>query len=362
MPVRKFSILFILSLFLFSASCDKNPEPGKAELYFPPVSGTWESITPETAGWNTSQLEALYKFLEDNNSRAFIVLKDGKIVIEKYWGQTLTGNTFTASGNWYWASAGKTLTSFLVGKAQEEGFLSIDQPSGKYQGTGWTSLTASQELAITVKHQLTMTSGLNDAGDHHCTDKSCLTYLKNPGERWAYHNGPYTLLDKVISGATQMTFDSWFETRLKNKIGMDGLWTYSGYDHVYYSTPRSMARFGLLILAKGVWDGETILGDQAYIQAMTSTSNQLNQSYGYLWWLNGKSSYMIPTLQTVFSGELAPDAPDDMIAAMGKNGQLINIVPSKNIVVIRMGDNPDNSEVSVLFQNQIWQKLSAVIN
>jgi len=50
-----------------------------------------------------------------------------------------------------------------------------------------------------------------------------------------------------------------------------------------------------------------------------------------------------------------------MYAAMGKNGQLINVVPSKNIVVIRMGDAPDNALVPFTFQNDLWAKLNTVI-
>ena len=63
------------------------------------------------------------------------MLKDGKIAIEKYFG------TFTKDSLWYWASAGKTLTAFLVGQAQENGLLSISDSTSKYLGSGWTGLT-----------------------------------------------------------------------------------------------------------------------------------------------------------------------------------------------------------------------------
>ncbi len=53
--------------------------------------------------------------------------------------------------------------------------------------------------------------------------------------------------------------------------------------------------------------------------------------------------------------------PDDMFAALGKNGQIINVVPSKNIVVIRFGDSPDASLVPFNFQNDLWGKLNAII-
>lgn len=63
---------------------------------------------------------------------------------------------------------------------------------------------------------------------------------------------------------------------------------------------------------------------------------------------------MIPQSQFIFPGFMAPDAPSDMIAALGKNGQFINVIPSLNIVWIRMGDSPESTDVSFLLNNQIW--------
>jgi hypothetical protein len=71
---------------------------------------------------------------------------------------------------------------------------------------------------------------------------------------------------------------------------------------------------------------------------------------------------MIPTLQTSFPGSLAPQAPADMFAAIGKNGQIASVSKSKGLVVVRMGDAPGNfGEVPTVFLNQMWQKLNAVI-
>jgi len=94
---------------------------------------------------------------------------------------------------------------------------------------------------------------------------------------------------------------------------------------------------------------------------MVNTSQNINPSYGYLWWLNGKAFYMLPSTQFVFPGYLTPPAPKDMIAALGKNGQIINVVPSLGLVFIRMGDAPDNSLVPTTLNNQIWERLARVI-
>jgi CubicO group peptidase (beta-lactamase class C family) len=82
----------------------------------------------------------------------------------------------------------------MVGIAQQEGLLSIRDKSSKWLGAGWTSCPVDKENLITVRHQLTMTSGLNDGvTDPFCTDAGCLQCLADPGTRWAYHNAPYTL-------------------------------------------------------------------------------------------------------------------------------------------------------------------------
>lgn len=89
-----------------------------------------------------------------------------------------------------------------------------------------------------------------------------------------------------------------------------------------------MARFGLLIQNKCIWNNDTLLYDSAYLNQMVNTSQNINLSYGYLWWLNGKASYMVPTLQTKFKVSYVPNAPFDMYAGIGKNGQLVCISPS----------------------------------
>ena len=328
------------------------------DVYFPPLTGnTWDTLSPDSLGWCTDKIDSLYYFLDQKNTKAFIILKDGKIVIEHYF------DSFTQDSIWYWASAGKTLTAFLTGIAQEEGYISLFDSTSKYLGSGWTSCPPEKEKLITIWNQLTMTSGLKDfVADPFCTDPQCLVYQADAGARWAYHNAPYALLDQVIKNATGQNFNIYFNNKLRSRIGMNGIWLPSGYNNVYYSNTRSMARFGLLIQNKGIWTSDTLLHDTSYFNAMVNTSQNLNKSYGYLWWLGGKESFMLPSLQFVFTGSWAPDAPDDMIAALGKNGQTLNVVPSMGLVLVRMGEAPDSStEVSVTLCNEIWQKLNPVI-
>jgi len=360
----KKSLLFALLVVLLQ-SCKTDDPQQEASLYFPPVgSQAWESVTPAALGWNTAAVPALRTLLADNGTRAFILLKDGKIVLEEYFGQNLAGSApFNQSALWYWASAGKTLTAFIAGKAQEEGLLAIGNRTSDYLGRGWTSLTPAQEDQITVRHQLTMTTGLEDGvADNHDYSPANLIYKAAAGTRWAYHNAPYTLLENVIANATHRPFNDYFNEKLRDRIGMDGFWSWLDSDHVYFSTARAMARFGLLILNKGKWGQETILQDNAFFTAMTSPSQSLNKSYGYLWWLNGKESYMVPGSQVVIPGSMIPNAPADMVSGLGKNGQYVSAVPSRNLVLVRLGENPDAVEVPFLFLDEIWKKLNPIIN
>lgn len=327
-------------------------------LYYPPLTGsTWQSLSPASLGWCTDKIDPLYAFLEAKHTKAFVVLKDGKIVLEKYFG------TFTQDSSWYWASAGKTLTALMVGIAQKEGYLSISDPTSQYLGAGWTSATPAQEAAITIRHQLTMTSGLDDdVPDYTCTLPSCLQYKAPAGTRWAYHNAPYTLLHRVVDSAVPGTFDAYFASRIAAKTGMTGAWFNVQNDRIFISKPRTMARFGLLLLGAGVWNGDTILKDPAYLAAMRNSSQTLNPAYGYLTWLNGKAQYMLPASQFVFPGPLVAHAPADLYAALGKNDQKLHVVPSMGLVVVRMGEEADASvQAPSAFDDSMWVYLNKVI-
>lgn len=366
MALRAF-ILFILFLSCLATSCSSDngasgaPEdvtdPG-TELYIPPAGiSKWETVTPAELNWNTAAEQPLYDFLEEKKSKAFLILKEGRIAEEFYFG------SFTKDSLWYWASAGKTLTSFMVGIAQEQGLLNLSNKTSDFLGTGWTSAPSEKEDLITIWHQLTMTSGLKDSA-FDCVTSDCLEYMADAGTRWAYHNGPYTLLQKVVSAAANSTYAAYFNTHLRDKIGMNGFWlSTNGLNNVYFSNARSMARFGLLALNDGRWGDTIVLGDSDYLTAIRNSSQALNPSYGYLWWLNGKDPFMVPGLQLSFQGPLIPEAPADTYAGLGKNDQKLYVVPSKGLVIVRMGE--DTGELLLgpsSFDNALWEKIDALIN
>ncbi|WP_339919761.1 serine hydrolase [uncultured Flavobacterium sp.] len=347
-----------LLILLFCLGCTKEdtetkPAPSVTN-YFPPLTGTqWKTQSITSLNWNQGAVQPLLDYVELKHSKSFLILVDGKIVMENYF----NGHSVTA--NWYWASAGKTLTSTVTGIAEQEGYLNINSKVSDYIGTGWTSVPLTKENLITNKHLLTMTSGIEDVANGDDVTPASLQYKADAGTRWAYHN-VYVKLQDVVAKATKQTWSNYFNTKLRDKIGMDGAWFDSGNSSVYASTTRSMARFGLLMLNKGKWENTIILNEN-YCIASTTTSQNINLSYGYLWWLNGKSSYHLPQSQLQFSGSIIPSAPNDMYMALGKNDQKIYVIPSKNMVVIRMGDGADNVNLALSdFDNVLWQKISAL--
>jgi CubicO group peptidase (beta-lactamase class C family) len=349
------SLFVTISFFNCSKDEPTDPNPSPETLYFPPInSDTWETKSISDLGWNQSELQPLLDYLITKNSKSFMILYNGRIVVESYF------NGHAANTSWYWASAGKTLTSTVSGIAQQEGLLNINNKVSDYLGTGWTSATLAKENLITCKNLLSMNSGLDDSlGDD--VSPANLQYVADAGTRWAYHN-VYVKMQDVVAAASNQTWNNYFNSKLKDKIGMSGLWTNLDNLSVYWSNTRSMARFGLMIYAKGKWENTQIV-PEAYLNEATNTSQDINKAYGYLWWLNGKSSYHLPQSQLQLNGTLIPNAPADMYAALGKNDQKTYVVPSKKLVIIRMGDAGDGANFAVsTFDNDLWGKINALIN
>ena len=355
--MKLFSFILAFWMLLLS-SCKKDNTPVDTEetMYFPPTSSsTWETKSISSLGWNTAAVQPLKDYLQQKNTKSFMILVDGRIVMEEYF------NGHTKDSTWEWNSAGKTLVGTMTGIAQQEGLLQINNKVSNYIGTGWTSAPLAKENLITNRNLLTMTSGLNDSSE--VVIPSNLTYMADAGTRWSYANVFQKLMD-VVAAATSQSYDAYFNAKLRDKIGMDGFWRTGIAFKLYHSTTRSMARFGILALNKGKWNNEQII-NQPYFEESIISSQTINPSYGYFWWLNGKTSYMIPGGQRVYQGYLVPNAPADMYAAMGARDQRIFVIPSKKMVVIRMGDPSDPTNPSFAlsgFDNAVWEKINAVIN
>lgn len=340
-----FVLVFIFSAFRLSAQAS----------YFPPAdaTGVWETTSPAEMNWCQDSIDALYDFLESEQTKSFILLKDGKIILENYFG------TYQQDSLFPWFSAGKSLRAVLVGIAESEDDLSIDQPASTYLGSGWTSLTEEQEDSITVRNLLTMTSGLNE-NFFYCRQPSCRIYSAPAGQRWAYHNSPYAITEELLEVATGESLNAYITTRIRQKIGMAfGLWlNYAIGRKTYFSKARDMARFGLLVQRNGRWEDEVVYPENDYFTEMLLPSQPMNPSYGYLWWLNGQEGYIGPDSPVSFPGMFSPSAPADLLLAAGANGQFISISRETGLIMIRQGSSDDESLAPRLLHDEIWKKIN----
>ena len=150
-------LLLVLSIaFSGCNNQDDQPNPNEA-MYFPGNTGSaWETKSLSSLNWNEDAAEELKEFLIEKNTKSFMILVNGRIVMEEYF----DGHTQTST--WQWNSAGKTLVASTTGIAQQESLLNINNTVSQYLGAGWTSEPIEKENLITSKHLLTMTSDIND--------------------------------------------------------------------------------------------------------------------------------------------------------------------------------------------------------
>jgi CubicO group peptidase (beta-lactamase class C family) len=225
------------------------------------------------------------------------------------------------------------VVAVLVGVAVRRGALSLTDPVSRWLGPGWSRAPRAAERRITVRHLLTMTSGLDDD----------LRLLAPAGAQWRYTNAAYHRLHPTLEAATGRTLSRFSQEALFGPIGMSSArWQARGAgEHEGESglvmTPRDMARFGLLVLAGTRWAGRPPVVQSAYLRAALSTSQRHNPSYGYLWWLNGKPSYRVGADPRSRPGPIIPAAPTDLVAALGAADQKIYVVPSLDLVAVRQG-------------------------
>ena len=147
----------------------------------PPAGDDWPSIDPVDAGWDPKALAEVVDFVGSRQSRAFMVVLDGRILAERTWG---TPDPFRRDV----ASAQKSVVAVLAALAHAAGDLDLDAPVERYLGSGWSFASAREEREITVHHLLTMTSGLGDD----------LRRAAAPGSVWDYNNNAYHVLQPVL--------------------------------------------------------------------------------------------------------------------------------------------------------------------
>lgn len=309
-----------------------------------PRGEEWQTETPAKAGIDATALEDALRFAAEHNSSGVLVVRHGRIVAERYWqkwNRDSTGPIYSAS---------KSVAATLVGMAIEE---------GKLRGVSQPMAAFFPSLKSTIRHHLTMTSGLKvtmpDTGKGDEFEATAALPLEHPpGTAWAYNTSAYRLLLRVLELATGENLNDYTRRKLTGPLGMshtqwDGPPVDDHHNWMWIqSSVRDMAKFGLLALHRGQWDGRQLVSEK-FMKEATSKSQDLNEAYGYLWWLNGSKSYMRPGRGGVHQGMLMPDCPPDAFAALGAADKKIYIVPSLDLVVTRQGGAAKTAD----FDNQL---------
>jgi CubicO group peptidase (beta-lactamase class C family) len=294
----------------------------------------WETTTPEDAGLDPAPLAQLATVLEGERSSCMTVVHDGEVVYEEGW---MGADPETDDEVW---SATKSVTSTLVGIAQEEGLLEIDQPVSDYVEE-WVG-TDSED--VTIRNLLS-----NDSGRYYdfqndyvsmalqAPDKTAFAIgldQQHPiGEHWEYNNSAIQVLEQVLEEATGEDVADYAQEHLFTPTGRTSEMTHdrAGNTLAFMGVQASchdLARFGHLFLNEGSWDGEQVVPAD-WVEQATSPSQELNPDYGFLWWLYPEGSVVVP--------DDAPAPPPPAYAALGLGGQIVLVVPDDDLVVVRMG-------------------------
>jgi CubicO group peptidase (beta-lactamase class C family) len=315
---------------------------------------TWAGADPAEAGFDPAGLARLADAAEAAGSSCLVVVRGGEVVAEEYWqgaGPDVTREAWSVT---------KSVTSTLVGIARDEGRLQLGDPAADHI-PAWQGTPAA---AVTVEDLLS-----NDSGRHWdlatdyaemamgARDKTAfavaLAQDDPPGEVWAYNNSAIQTLSPVLGSATGEDPVDYARNRLFEPLGMDhstlstdaagNAMTYAGLQ----TTCLDLARFGHLMLHDGQWAGEQVVSADYVEQATGQPSTPLNAAYGLLWWVNHEGPIAGPRLATtgvadatVDEGRLVPAAPDDAFWALGMHNQIVAVLPSVDVVAVRLGGRP----------------------
>ena len=307
----------------------------------------------------------LDSYLKENNTSSFLVSEKGKIVVEKEFKvrknlkpkslmffNLLRHGLIEGRSQEDVASIQKSIVSILIGIAQQKGLIDINESVTSYIGS-WTQLSAEKESLIKVRNLLTMTSGLD-------VD---LNYNAEPGLKWLYNTRAYSQLINVLEKTSGLSINELSSEWLFDKLQMnETFWKERkkgrmGFpkDSAKYglvTTAKDLLKFGEFILNGGEVGTDHVISDIDFFDDTFLKSQNMNEAYGYLWWLNNSKTHMTWEKE-LSSGNLFSYAPKEAILALGLGSRVLAIVPSEELVLVRLGSFPDDKN----FNNNLWDYL-----
>lgn len=305
----------------------------------------------------------LLNYVRRQNSTGFIVIEDGKVLVDKAWPAPAEDRLFanfvygrTSDGALLEdvASQQKSFVAILVAVAVDKGLIDVNAPVSTYLGTGWSKASPEQEAAIRVIDVLTMSSGLNEQ----------FGYAAPAGTVFFYNTPVYAISKRIVVAAAKQPLETITRDWLTAPVGMkDTAWRERpaalasvGNNTGLVTTPRDVARFGLMVLNGGVAQDGTRVVSRAQLDALF-TRSATNPAYGRLWWLNG-GAYVERPQAARKEGSLIPAAPADLVAALGAFDRRLYVVPSRKLVVVRTGAAASDRD----FDQQVWTKLMKALD
>lgn len=316
----------------------------QARVLLVAIAITWMAVA--TASERSAAITDLLDYLRTQNSTGFLVIQDGKVLVETSWpapegdpqfSNLVHGKTREGALLEDVASQQKSFVAVLIAIAIDKGLIEVDKPVSAYLGTGWSKATPEQEAKIRVVDVLTMSSGLNDKFGYEA-----------PAGKVFYYNTPvYAMTKRIVAAAANQPLDTITRDWLTVPAGMnDTTWRKRpaalasvGNDTGLVTTPRDIAQFGLMVLHDGIaTDGKRIVSE-ASLDALF-TPSVANPAYGRLWWLN------------------IAGAPAGTVAALGALDRKLYVVPSRNLVVVRTGAAANDKD----FNEQLWKRLLRAVD
>lgn len=311
--------------------------------YFP-TSG-WRQCSPEQVGMDATILKEAYDYAASDKiiSHAVIIIRRGYIVAEAYFGD------WNSSMKHEGVSIANSVTAALIGIAFKQGLITdLDENVANFFPQWQLPGTSASKQRITIRHLLTMTSGLrwNEDTNDPNSDNSRMVHSgdfvqyvldrpmdSEPGARWHYSGGDAMLLSGVLQEAVGKNAYEFGKENLFDFIGIpDIFWGGDSVGHTnggdsIGATLRDFAKFGYFILNNGNWNGQQILPEN-WIADSSIPGHPLIDFYGYMWWL-------APTLRE-YEGS---NVPADTIIAWGIGLQQIFVIPSKDLLVVRLAND-----------------------
>jgi CubicO group peptidase (beta-lactamase class C family) len=330
----------------------------------------WRNCRPEAVGMNSDKLlQAIeYATTAAFNTEGLIIIRKGHIVGEAYFGNFKINSRHTSH------SMAKSLTSALVGIAIDKGLIKdIDERICQYYQEWNCKDKDDLRSRITIRHAMTLTTGLEWQEDWSKWDPATNDALKmgqsgrftkymaerkglhEPGQRFYYSTGDPMLLSRVIQGVAGVTAFEFARQNLFKPLNITNIdWQEDrdGYTSTGWglnTTVRDYAKFGYLYLNKGYWEDRKVVSRE-WVEKSTQTDPTVKMwnAYGYLWHVN------LPVRLSIRRPPLSTAAiPADGYMAEGVRGQNIFIIPSKDLVIVRVASQTKEAMDLVKFLTMV---------